>query len=100
MRLNPEFSEDPESDPDIELDNAIREITDFSSLPAETQSEIYQYGEQVSHMIATAPEQVKDPMAYYLGFQAMQINALQKALLKARKVVILLAGKIDKLGDE
>ena len=100
MRLNPEFSEDPDSDPESELDDAIREITEFSALPAETQAEIYQYGEQVSHMIATAPDQVEDPMAYYLGFQAMQINTLQRSLVKARKAFIMLARKIDQLGDE
>jgi hypothetical protein len=100
MRLNPDFFEDPESDPESQLDDAIQEITKFSSLPAETQSEIYQYGEQVSHMIATAPKDVEDPMAYYLGFQAMQINALQKSLVKAQKIAVLLAGKIDDLSNE
>ena len=89
MRINPEFSND--SDDDIEesfKSDGIQYIESYNDLPNDVAELIDEQTGKIMQMIKDSDH--KDPLFQHLGFQNVQIQALQRSIIGLQKGMMAL----------
>lgn len=97
MRLNPDFSEDPDKDFDPE-DN-LEVLKHLTKLPPELAKLMARQSDVFIEMVADLQESTtmseQEAWNEIVTFQGLQINMLQKSVIDLQKAVLELSNKID-----
>lgn len=95
MRLNPEFNDEPEEEPE---DHKVLYISSFNDLPEEQRDELNAMCEQTKSMIEAErrdnPD--RDPMITYFALLSLQVRDLSHNLKAFEGNVKMLAEGLDK----
>jgi len=98
MRINPEFQDLP--DDELEADDNLKYISSYNDLPEELSGMLNEQTEKIMEMIKDSDH--KDPLFQHLGFQNIQIQALQRSIIVLQKgmMALTLAMEIHTKDDE
>ena len=98
MRINPEFQDLP--DDELEVDDNLKYISSYNDLPEELSGMLNEQTEKIMEMIKDSDH--KDPLFQHLGFQNIQIQALQRSIIVLQKgmMALTLAMEIHTKDDE
>lgn len=88
MRINPEFQDLPDDDDELEADDNLKFITSYNDLPEDLSEMINEQTGKIMQMIKDSDH--KDPLFQHLGFQNVQIQALQRSIIGLQKGMMAL----------
>ena len=106
MRINPDYFNTPDSEPDPEevlkndiesLDNKYAIVSSLKDLPPDQLEQLDMLTESVGGMIDDEEANNPDANALhrYLAFQELQIDALQRELRDVNEMILTLAAAVD-----
>ena len=95
MRFNQNYDPSQNSDSERNTDS-ICEIENLMDLPKSEIKEIYSKSESIRKMLKSIPEaELNDPLLVFLGFQALQIEELQKSLVKTQDAILKIVNHLE-----
>ena len=90
MRLNPEFFEDPENDPEHKTDK-IEHVSSFKDLPEKDFEDLKEGAKELEDMIAEVMGLGFDrekSLMFILSFKAEQIQTLQRSMVRVQEAIL------------
>jgi hypothetical protein len=92
MRLNPDFFEDPEQDPEPKTDK-IEHISSFKDLPEKDFQDLKEGAKELEDLLAEVMSLGFDreqSLMFVLSFKAQQIQTLQKSMVRVQEAILTL----------
>lgn len=99
MRINPEFSNDPDDDiAEAFKSDGVQYIESYNDLPDDVGGLIDEQTEKIMELIKESDH--KDPLFQHLGFQNVQIQALQRSLVNIQKSMLAMTLAMEMIQNQ
>jgi len=90
MRLNPDFFEDPEQDPESNTDK-IEHVSSFKDLPEKDFQDLKEGAKELEDLLAEVMSLGFDreqSLMFVLSFKAEQIHTLQRSMVRVQEAIL------------
>lgn len=90
MRLNPDFFEDPEQDPEQKTDR-IEHVSSFKDLPEQEFEDLKQGAKELEELVSEVMSLGYDrqqSLMFVLSFKAEQIQTLQRSMVRVQEAIL------------
>jgi hypothetical protein len=99
MIINPEFSNDPDDDIEESFNtDGVQYIESYNDLPEDVGELIDEQAEKIMELVKESDH--KDPFYQHLGFQNVQVQALQRSIVNIQKGMLAMTLAMELLQDK